>query len=262
MKLLEDESGLSVVVGTLLLILLVVASVSALSIMVSEAQKKGMEQRSLSAAVESENLKILSMALNNKSDEDIYWKTINLTVVNLNTEESRIVGININDRNAENYTDTEGVKVYNFRNQFPVPAARSSQIVLNLTSNFKSPLNIYKNDSIRVILFTSLTNKFEHVFLPPVPVIKVNVESEQIGATFNDVLSIDGSDSFDSEGTIVEYKWQIGNWSSFSNTSILDNLSGQKTRMNFNLSNTGRFWINLTAKDSTGMMGFTHWESP
>ncbi len=253
MKLLKDESGLSVVVGTLLLILIVVTSVSALSLMVSEAQKKEMEQKSLRAAVESENLKILSLALND-SDGDGYWNTIILNVVNLNTEESRVVGLNINDRNAENYTD--GVKVYNFQNQFPVPSARSRQIFLNLASNFTSPLNISQDDAIRVILFTSLTNKFEHVFLPPVPIIKVNVESEKIGTEFHDVLTLDGSDSFDREGTIIKYQWQVGNdtWN--------QNLSGQKARMNFNLNNTGRFWINLTERDGAGMLGFVRWESP
>jgi hypothetical protein len=253
-KLFEDESGLSVVVGTLLLILIVVASVSALALMVSEAQKKEMEQSSLRAAVESENLKILSLVLKG-SDNNENLNIMTITVANLNTEDSRIVGININGRNAANYTD--GVREYNFQNQFPVPAARSRQIFLNLTSNFTSPLNISQNDAIRIILFTSLTNQFEHVFLPPVPIIKANVESEQIGTEFHDVLSLDGSDSFDREGTIIKYQWQVGN-----GTLILGNLSGQKARMNFNLNNTGKFWINLTEEDGAGMSGFARWESP
>ncbi len=257
MKLLEDESGLSVVVGTLLLILIVVASVSALSVMVSEAQKKEMDQRSLRAAVESENLKILSLALND-SDGDGYWNTIIITAVNLNTEESRIVGLNINDRNAANYTD--GVKVYNFQNQFPVPSARSMQIFLNLTSNFTSPLNVSQKDAIRVILFTSLTNQFEHVFLPPVPIIKANVESEQIGTEFYDVLSLDGSDSFDREGTIIDYQWLVRNGT--NGTSIIGNPRGQKARMNFNLTNTGKFWVELNVTDSNGILGSAIWDSP
>lgn len=254
MKLLEDESGLSVIVGTLLLILIVVASASALALMVSEAQKKDMDQRSLRAAVESENLKILSIVLND-SDGDGYWNTMVITVVNLNIDESRVVGLNINDRNAGNYTD--GAKVYDFQNHFPVPPARSRQIFLNLTSNFPSPFNISQNDAIRVILFTSLTNKFERVFLPPVPIIKASVGSEQIGPVFRDVLTLDGSDSYDREGTIIKYRWQVGN-----STLILGNLSGQKARMDFNLSNTGRFWVNLTEEDSVGMQGFARWESP
>jgi hypothetical protein len=253
-KLFDEESGLSVIVGTLLLILIVVASASALAVMVSEAQKKDMEQRSLRAAVESENLKILSLALND-SDGNGCWNTMVITVVNLNTEESKVVGLNINDRNVANYTD--GAREYDFRNQFTVPAARSRQILLNLTSNFTSPINISQNDAIRIILFTSLTNKFERVFLPPVPIIKVNVESEEIGTEYHDVLSLDGSDSIDGEGTIIKYLWLVGN-----DSGPLGNLSGQKARMNFNLSDTGRFWVNLTEEDDKGMLGFARWDSP
>ncbi len=83
------------------------------------------------------------------------------------------------------------------------------------------------------------------------------LHDQQIGNEFHDVLSLDGSDSFDREGTIIKYQWQVGN-----STLILGNLSGQKTRMNFNLSNTGKFWVNLTEEDNTGMSGFAHWESP
>ncbi len=254
MKLLEDESGLSVIVGTLLLILIVVASASALAVMVNQAQKNEMEQRSLRAAVESENLKILSLALNDPDGGN--WTNLIITVANLNTEESKIVGINVNGMNAANYTDKDGVS-YNFQNQFPVPPAGSRKIFLNLSSNFAFPLNISKNDSIRVILFTSLTNNFERDFLPPVPVIKVDVGSEQFGSTFNDVLTMDGSDSIDREGTIVKYQWQV------ANSSMMWNLSGQKARINnFDLLNTTPFWVNLTVIDSNGMQGSAQWASP
>ncbi len=253
MKLFEDESGLSVIVGTLLLILIVVASASALAVMVNQAQKNEMEQRSLRAAVESENLKILSLSLD--PPDGVNWTNMIITVANLNTEESKIVGINVNGMNAANYTD--GVKVYNFQNQFPVPPAGSRQIYLNLSSNFASPLNISKNDSIRVILFTSLTNNFERDFLPPVPLIKVDVGSEQFGSTFNDVLTLDGSDSIDREGTIVNFQWQV------ANNSMMWNLSGQKARINnFDLLNTTPFWVNLTVTDSNGMQGSAQWASP
>lgn len=247
MKLIEDESGLSVVVGTLLLIIVVVGSVSALALMVSEAQKKEMDQRSIRAAVESENLKILSLVLND-SDWDGSWNTINITVVNLNTEESRIVSLNLKERN------------YNFQKQFPVPPAGSKQIFLNLTSDFTPPLNISQNEAIRIILFTSLTNQFEQVFLPPVPIMKVNVESEQIGPEFHDVLTLDGSDSFEREGTIVNYKWQVVN--NTASPPILQNLTGQKARMPFDLGNTTNFNVTLSVTDSNGMLGSASWDSP
>lgn len=244
MKLIEDESGLSVVVGTLLLIIVVVGSVSALALMVSEAQKKEMEQRSLHAAVESENLKITSLDLKTDNVSDKNWSTLKINVVNLNTEEAKIVGININDRNAENYTDKDEGS-YNFKNQFPIPPARSVKIFLNLTSNFTSPLNISKDHYIKVILFTSLTNNFERVFLPPVPIIKVNVESENM----SQVLTLDGSDSIDREGTIINYTWQGDTFAG----------SGQKYRTkNF----TSPFNVTLSVTDSNGMQGSTQWVYP
>jgi hypothetical protein len=232
-KLIEDESGLSVIVGTLLLIIVVVGSVSALALMVSEAQKKDIERNSLRIAVESENLKITSLALKTDNLSDENWSTIKMNVVNLNTEEARIVGININDRNANNYTD--GVRDYNFQSQFPVPEGAGRQIILNLISNsssnstsplnisFTPPLNISRKDPIRVILFTSLANNFERVFLPPVPIIKVNVESEIIANMSQEVLTLDGSDSIDREGTIINYTWQGDNFTPGSGQKYMTN---------------------------------------
>lgn len=259
-KLIKDESGLSVVVGTLLLIIVVVASVSAIALMVSQAQKKEMERNSLRAAIESENLKITSLALKTDNVSDVYWSTIKINVVNLNTEEARIVGININDRNAENFTD--GIREYNFQNQFPVPGGAGRQIILNLSSNsssnstsplnisFTSPLNISRKDHIRVILFTSLANNFERVFLPPVPIIKVSVESEVIANISQEVLTLDGSDSFDREGTIINYEWQSDNFAPGS---------GQKYRTNIF---TRPFNVTLSVRDSNGMQGSTRWVYP
>ncbi|MFZ3384182.1 MAG: hypothetical protein WA144_09675, partial [Candidatus Methanoperedens sp.] len=260
MKLIEDESGLSVVVGTLLLIIVVVGSVSALALMVNEAQKKEMERNSLRIAVESENLKITSLAprADNLSDEN--WSTITINVVNLNTEEARIVGININNRNAKTYTD--GVREYNSQSQFPVPEGASRQIILNLVANssfnstsslnisFTPPLNISRKDPIRVILFTSLANNFERVFLPPVPIIKVNVESEIIANMSMEVLTLDGSDSIYREGTIINYSWQGDNFTPGS---------GQKYKTN---NFTRPFNVTLTVTDSNGMQGSTRWVYP
>ena len=216
--------------------------------MVNEAQKKDMEQRSLRAAVESENLKILSLALND-SDGSVNWTNMIITVVNLNIEEAKIVGLNINGMNAANYTDK--VKVYNFQNQFPVPPAGSRQIFLNLSTNFASPLNISRNDPIKLIIFTSLTNNFERVFLPPVPIIKVSSESD-VG--FGNVLVLDGSDSISHESTIINYQWQV--------PAINYYKTGQMVRIPFDFTNTTNFSVNLNVTDSNGMQGSAQWESP
>lgn len=251
MKILEDESGVSVVVGILLLTMVVATSVAAFALMISDAQKKATEQKNLRDALESENLKILSLNLNGSNG---CWNNMAINVANINTDESRIIGININDNSVINYTD--GTKLYNAQSQLRVPPARSKQIYLNLTSSLTPPIGISQSDPIKIILFTSLMNEFERIFMPPVPMIKVNVGSEQIGTEFNDVLILDGSDSIDSDGAIINYRWDVSN-----DTGVLYSLNGQKARINFNLSDTGRFWVNLTEKDNTGMLGFSNWES-
>jgi len=84
---------------------------------------------------------------------------------------------------------------------------RGEENLLNIS--FTPPLNICRKDPIRVILFTSLANNFERVFLPPVPIIKVNVESEIIANISQEVLTLDGSDSIDREGTIINYTCRV-----------------------------------------------------
>lgn len=250
--MLKDESAVSVVIGALLLVLIVVVSASALGVMVSEAQKKEMERKSHLQAVESEKLKILSLELKDSGNE--YWDNVTINIANLNTEESKISTISINDRSAANYTD--GEQTYDYLNRLTVPPAESKKLFLNFTSNFTSPVRISYNQPIRILIFTSLTNKFEEVFLPPVPLIKVSVESQQIGSTYGDVLMLDGSDSL-SKGTIVSYQWHVDNGSTLNM-----NLTGQKTRINFNQTQTGSFWVNLTVKDSNGMKNSARWDSP
>lgn len=248
--MLKDESAVSVVIGALLLVLIVVVSASALGVMVSEAQKKEMERKSHMQAVESENLKLLSLELKDSGNE--YWDNVTINIANLNTEESKISTISINDRSAANYTD--GEQTYDYLNRLTVPPAESKKLFLNFTSNFTSPLRITYNQPIKILIFTGLTNKFEEVFLPPLPLIKVSVESQLNGNS--EVLVLDGGDSIHYKGTIVSYQWQVANisWST--------NLTGQKARMNFNQTQTGTFWVNLTVKDSNGMKNSARWDSP
>lgn len=252
MRMLKDESAVSLVVGALLLILIVVVSASALGFMVSEAQKKEMERKSHLQAVESENLKILSLEL--KDSGNGYWDNVTINIANLNTEESKISTISINDRSAANYTD--GEQTYDYLNRLTVPAAESKKLFLDFSSNLTSPLRITYNQPIKVLIFTGLTNKFEEVFLPPLPLIKVSVESQYINGN-SEVLVLDGGDSIHYKGTIVGYQWHVDNGSTLST-----DLTGQKARMNFNQTQTGSFWVNLTVKDSNGMTNSARWDSP
>ncbi|OEU51140.1 MAG: hypothetical protein BA871_04430 [Desulfuromonadales bacterium C00003096] len=61
MSLRNDERGISVIIGTLMLILITIIAASGLALMVSGMQNDAMERESHLAAVASENLRIISI---------------------------------------------------------------------------------------------------------------------------------------------------------------------------------------------------------
>ena len=62
---IQNDSGVSVIVGTLLLILITVTAAAGLAIMVSQMQKDEMNRQSHLAAVKSEKIEILNIGLKN-----------------------------------------------------------------------------------------------------------------------------------------------------------------------------------------------------
>ena len=136
----HDESGVSVIIGTLLLILITITAASGLALMVSGMQKEAMDRESHLAAVESENLRIIAI---DPVGNGTHWHSVNVTLMNLNTEDSRITTISLNGVHARNYMakDASGdldyykgsPAVYNFKKRVVVPATRSKEICLNFT---------------------------------------------------------------------------------------------------------------------------------
>lgn len=116
--LFKDEHGVSTVVGALLLILIAVTAATGLAIMVSEMQKEEMERQSHITAVENEDLRVSAVDLKSKSPT---WGSVNLTISNLNIDDSQLVAISVNDVYATNYT-TNG-KEYNLIKRLTILAA-------------------------------------------------------------------------------------------------------------------------------------------
>ena len=96
----HDESAISVIIGTLLLILITITAASGLALMVSGMQKEAMERESHLAAVASENLRIISI---DPAGNATHWHSVNVTLMNLNTEDSRVTAISLNGVHARNY---------------------------------------------------------------------------------------------------------------------------------------------------------------
>jgi len=156
MSLQNDERGISVIIGTLMLILITIIAASGLALMVSGMQKEAMERESHLAAVESENLRIISIdPAGNSTGWD--WDSVNVTIMNLNTADSRITAISLNGVHARNYMaeDESGdldcyreyPVIYNFKKRVMIPAAGSKEICLNFTEQ----IAIESNESVDIL---------------------------------------------------------------------------------------------------------------
>jgi hypothetical protein len=277
---IQNESGVSVIVGTLLLILITVTAAAGLAIMVSQMQKDEMNRQSHLAAVKSENIEIFNIGL--KNDPDAWnqsppyyvgknqswnnWSSITVTLSNLNTEDVKVIGIAINDRYTSGYSTVTDAPVpvpvaYNFSQQqyLTIPGTKSQKVQVNFTDDFPTPSLCISTDSqIRVRVMTSIYNTFEKTFIPPNPVFETHIETEDLGVTQRDVIVLDGSRST-ADNSVVRWNWEVldsskailVNGDYWNDVSNITNASGKLVRLN--PASPGPFRARLTVIDDVGM---------
>ncbi|WP_342685949.1 archaellin/type IV pilin N-terminal domain-containing protein, partial [Methanoculleus sp. UBA291] len=217
-RLRENEEGVSVIVGTLLLILITVTAAVGLAIMISEFQKEDMERQSHIRSVENENLSLPYIdPTNNKTfwkdynttmDYSGNWSTLNLTIQNMNIVDSYVTAISVNGRYVKNYTYNETPYDLNQSKRLLIPARKSREVQVNFTSNFDEPFFVGTGEALNIRVMTSLYNTFERTFQQPTPVVHLAIETENLGFVDRDLLVLDGSDSFD-DGAITKWNWTI-----------------------------------------------------
>jgi FlaG/FlaF family flagellin (archaellin) len=276
---IQNESGVSVIIGTLLLILITVTAAAGLAIMVSQMQKDEMNRQSHLAAVKGEKIEILNIGLKNdpgawnqspfnvtENQSWNNWSSITLTLSNLNTDEVRVIGIAINDRYTRNYstiTDTPlSVPVpYNVSNHeyLTLPGTKSQKVRINFTDDFPDPRYIADGEQVTVKVITSMYNVFEKTFKPPNPVFLTKIITEDLGTIERRVIVLDGSAST-ADYAVVDWNWTVdsgaytypspGNW---TDTSNLMRTHSQGSVVRINPSDQGPFRIRLKVTDNIGM---------
>lgn len=254
----DRESGVSVIVGTLLLILITVTAAAGLAIMVSELQKSEMERQSYQASVKSEELIIngIEPYYNNTTLE-----RLKITVLNMNTEDSRILSLGMNngtDMFPKNFS-SQGRSYNNTEARLVIPAARQELIEVNFTTNFTGDPMIQSRDALRIRVITSYYNTFERTFKAPTAEFTFTIDKEDLGATERDIVRLDGSASVD-DGSIVDWNWAVedgskmifqNNWTDAMNITRQNVQPGKST--SFLPPSSGPFRINLTVTDDSGM---------
>ena len=243
---IRNESGVSVIVGTLLLILITVVAASGLALMVSQMQKDEMNRQTHVAAVKNEKVEITGVFFKSSPDEwdrlflipnttsNQSYSAVTFSLTNLNTDEVKVIAITVNDQPVHNFTAITNTvppryTPYNFSSQDPsafitVPAGGRQQIRINITSDFFSiPQHLGQSDQITIRVMTSLYNTFEKTIKPPKSVIQYTSDTADIGTIKRDTMVFDGSGSSAAEGaTITNWNWTIMDASSTNTDSILD----------------------------------------
>lgn len=256
------EDGVSVIVGTLLLILITVTAAAGLALMVSQLQKDEMNRQSHQAQVKNEELKIVSLSMSENATIGS-WDNASIGILNLNTADSRVVTLGLNDRYAWNFS-VNGTYYNLTRNEhLRIDATEGLVVFVNMSGDFLpagQPLRIGTGEAVRVRVMTSLYNTFERTFQPPVAVARAAMETENLGVVSRDVLELDGSDSYD-DGTVTLWNWTVddgsntypmpGNWSDPNVTSR--NYAGKMTRIS--PGSAGPLRVILSVTDDTGMTG-------
>jgi flagellin-like protein len=275
---LQNDSGVSVIVGTLLLILITVTAAAGLAIMVSQMQKDEMNRQSHLAAVKSEKIEILNIGLTNNQTEwnrtpwnipySTNWSSMTLTLVNLNTDDVKVIGIAINDHYITNYStkndpsflDSELINISN--PYLSIPGTKSKKVQINFLDELPHNTRVQTDSKIQVRIMTSIYNTFEKTFKPPNPVIQMMIESEDLGTIQRDALILDGSQST-ADSTILSWNWTIydlnfttpypGNLDDYGNWVLHNQTFHGKTVRTSELNNTPYYRVSLTVTDALGM---------
>lgn len=244
----RDEQAVTVIVGTLMLILITVIAAAGLAVMVSQMQKEEMNRQSHQAAVKNELLKITSIHPTYHTATGSL-EALNVTILNLNTADAKVNLVGLNDRTFPRNFSSGGALYNNTYAGLEIPAARQAEITLNMATNFDTDPGISRTDTLRVFVITSFYNTFESTFKPPIADFTLDIKSEDLGVAERDVIILDGSPSSD-DGSVVDW-----NWSVFQNGVSLSHLSGKMAR--YVPSSTGPFDVRLTVTDDTNMQGVT-----
>ena len=283
----KNEVAVSVIIGTLLLILITVTAAAGLALMVSQMQKDEMNRQTYLNAVKNENITILNVAFENNQTEwnltgvqnSQNWSSIKLTLVNMNIGDVRVMGIAINDHYALNFTDKSrtdpNVLLRNiFSSNLTIPATGHRDVYIDFVANASDdPTGLvdysqaqYFNvgSPLNIKVATSLTNFFETTLKQPNPVYQMSIDSENLGGVTRDDLVLDGSGST-GDNTIVVWNWTIydgsftippGNWTETVNWTnhIVGGqpFTGKTVRITA-LNNTPYYRGTLTVTDNVGM---------
>jgi len=211
------DRGLAEIVGTLMLVVIVVAAVTAFSLFVASYQQQVQAQQSYVHNQALESLHVTAIRPHYNVTSHLY-DSLALTVVSNDIHPTVIADLTINDEAVDSYNVTatsvplQGVTIpFTVANaDFTMPAESSITVLVAYPYSFNGNTGITLSISqyIKINLFTAYQNDFTQVFLPPTAVIAIDVQTTGLSSV---ETILDGSHSYQQGGnaTIVSWNWTV-----------------------------------------------------
>lgn len=218
-----SRRGVSEVVGSLMLVLIVVGAATALSVFVASYQKQLQAQQALSQQRGLETLKVLRVTPTLNANGTA-WSLLNFTVASLYINPATVTELSINNNPVKQYTAWKlnlstgsfGAITVAAGGQLALGAREQLNVIVNLTpgpnySFYASSFVLHTTDFVKVEVFTALENDFGRIFIPPTAIGIVTTIQSWNGTAFVPVTVLDASGSFQPPGnsTIVAWTWKI-----------------------------------------------------
>ena len=224
-SLRRSDRGLSEIVGTLMLIVIVVSAATLLAAFVASYQKQLQTQEAYTHDQSLESLKILGLSTALNSTGTAY-SNITFRLADESVEASSVIGIALNAVVLYNYSWEDLV------NQTWSSCSLSAACVLSLSPQQQVIISTndqsfvlgpapLPNQYLKIDVYTDYQNDFRQVFLPPAPIALV---SETNPSGNNPITLLDGSTSFQPGGnaSLVNWAWNVtGGGLSSTGTNLL-----------------------------------------
>jgi flagellin-like protein len=211
----RSDRGLSEIVGTLMLVLIVVSAATLLAAFVATYQAQLQKEQSFSHDQSLESIHILSLATKTNA-AGTNFSSFGFTIGSEYVNPSFIVAITINNEPLKNFSwmnyDTGATGWYEEGRDLNLSPFEEVKITTNLSAS--SPAYSFFNGSVpmpneylKFDIYTYLQNDFSRVFLPPVPLEQVSL----VNLTGSSTILLDGSTAFQpgTNATLIQWNWTI-----------------------------------------------------
>ncbi|MCC7577011.1 MAG: hypothetical protein KK926_09290 [Methanomethylovorans sp.] len=205
---INDDHAVTVVFGTLMLILITITVASGIAVMLSTMQKDAMEREEYRVAVANEDIRIVSIE---PKVNGSYWTSAKLTLLNLDTKDSYIKAISLNNIYAANYMVYNGSNtlekkgdhpvVYSYNRMIKVPAQKTVAVCLNFSDfqiNASEEISTFEWNNTSLNYTISLTNNIRETYprsIFPESILQTQLFNISINATASTDFDLDLDES-------------------------------------------------------------------